>query len=349
MKHRRTQEEFVLPGIFLSEDRHKLAMRESLDTAELLADDGQVFSALHMNRDFTASGDRPLLVSLNAMFNSVLTEEQKYASFQLASFFENHPIVKLDLPAHGSSDRLSQAQLDEIHNGGGLSKVGEAQAQAIHRKFPDARKAVIIGESVGGRLSFEVAASLKQREVEPLAVIAFEPVGMEKRRSVDVAWSFFVTETELTSRNYRNRGPFRGENFIYEAVLDGFRNEIRSTGYKAPSANSISVKAFNKDRNYLKFLFKDSPLASDTGRLALEKLAEVSPGTYTRIVVGGLSTMCRWKNIGEWAMAFQEASFHQTEFDVWLDDSHGMTLAPQQPRVASSISRVLKSKRILEK
>jgi hypothetical protein len=108
----------------------------------------------------------------------------------------------------------------------------------------------------------------------------------------------------------------------------------------------MQLSVFRTDPRLAGMLFARSPLAADTGRQALEEMMESFPEIQARLVVGGLSTICRWRKFALWSGRVQAAYPERFAIDVWPWDSHGVALAPQQPRLVSSLESIVEQAEI---
>lgn len=320
----------ITPYWFEDPARHDLAMREVAETLVLIGENEQRFSAIHVNRDFT---EKPPIISINAMFTGANSPEQKYAAYQFAALHPDRSVIKIDVPAHGYSDKLTHEQYREIIGKRTLTLVANSQFQAISTRLPDLKEIVAVGDSLGGRIGFDIVKSAHEKEVHTKNLFAFDPVGLEKRLSVGVSTSYFLSEYFKSKRIYDNQNMLLSHNQAYE---DKFKSELTRVGFE----NDFSMPAvFKKDPRFIGFLFFRSPLASDTGAEALEECILIEDQLKANIVIGGLSGICRWNKIQSWANNMEAISSGRAVFNVWQGDSHGMALAPQQPRMAQYIKQ----------
>lgn len=316
----------VEPFWFHDPERHAVAMREATEPLTMEADDGQRFSGLYMNRDFTTE---PAIVSPNAFMTASHTPEQMYRAYQYAAAFPEHPVLFVDMPSHGHSDNLTDAQWQEIMELCQLDGVAEAQAQAVRRQLPDAQAAIMPADSLGAQVASDMARSIGELDMQPLLLAGFDMVGMEKRSSLGVAATYFVGEA-VRSRVHYHGNP--AHHLLNDAFELRFRREVEKTDYE-PDFKMYDV--FRRDPRLLSFIVANSPLAGDNALPSLEQTLETNPQLAAALVIGGKSGICRWRRIGPSVLGLEQKFPDRLTHDVWPDDSHGMGLAPQQPRMAA--------------
>lgn len=319
-------------------ERHEVAVREVSEVLTGETEDGQRLSYLHVNRDFETE---PPIICIGSMFVDSGMAELKYAAYQRAATFPDRSILLLDLPAHGQSDALTDAQYSEITVSRGLTRVARAEAEIAKRRLPDITQTVVYGESVGARVALDFAQKIGEIGVEPLAVLGVEAIGLEKRLSVSVSGSYFLAEPRMHQVLYRDKGDYKIQNSTYEAAFQDFKAELTRAVNFDQNILKMQLRVFKTDPRYITMLFSNSPLAADTGRQSLETLLEDQPKLPVRLVVGGLSRICRWRHIHEWAENLQANQPERLRFDVWPYDSHGVALAPQQPRLTATLKEVI--------
>ena len=323
----------IEPFRFTDQERHDTALREAIETVIFDTEDGQQFSGLHLNRDFS---DKPAIVRRNAWMSSVLAPEQKYAGYQYAAANPEHPIVILDMPAHGYSSKLTKLQRKEILDTGDLGLIGAAQSESVVRKLGGVKELIETGDSLGARIAADAARKAGELGVRPLALIGFDMVGLERRKSIAVAKSFFITEWLQSKRLYKEN-PATQE--LEQAYEEGFKTELENAGFNG-GFNMVDI--FRRDPKLLSFVVYKSPLATDSGVEALEKLLAAEQQIVVSLVVGGMSAICRWHKIQPTAERLERVHDGRIQFDVWPEDAHGMGLAPQQPRMAAYVSARVK-------
>lgn len=308
--------------------RHAMAMREVAESVTLTADDGQEYSGLYVNRDFSGSG-KPAIVSPNAFMEASNTPDQKYRAYQYAAANPEHPVVLIDLPSHGRSDNLTDAQRKEMLEEHRLSGVGAAQAQAVRGLLPDIKQIVVPANSVGALVGADLARTSGELDMKPLLFVGFDMAGLEKRSSIGVAASYFIRESMRSQTHYRQNPDYHLLNDSYELR---FKQELAKLehdgGFSMPDV-------FRHDPSFLSMIIADSPLASDGGVAALEKALDTNPQLSAILVVGGMSGICRWRKIAPTVLHMEAGYPDRLAHDIWWGDSHGMGLPAQQPRPAA--------------
>jgi pimeloyl-ACP methyl ester carboxylesterase len=322
----------IEPFWFEDSERHDTAMREAVETLVLTTDDGQRFSALHLNRDFS---EKPPIVSLNAMFTGCNSPEQKYKAYQYAAANPERPIVALDMPAHGYSDRLTDVQYWEIIGRSGLTAIGCSLAEVLRGRLEDAQEMVVVGDSLGARIGFDFTDQASDFGFETSNIFGFDPVGLEDRSTLAVNVSYFAKEA-LRSRRLYTSEPNDRLNYGYETV---FKRELAKRGFE----NNFSMMGvFRTDPRILRFLVAGSPLAPGTGITSIKRMLLRQQSLTANMVVGGLSSICRQREVVPALEQVEDELFgDRLQHEVWPNDAHGMGLAPQQPRMAAFVRDML--------
>jgi pimeloyl-ACP methyl ester carboxylesterase len=331
MSATRYDPENINPFWFEDPERHETAMREAVETLTLTADDGQQFSALHLNRDFS---EQPAIVSFDAMFTGCNSPEQKYAAYQYAAANPDRAVLKIDMPAHGYSDALTDRQYKEITGAHTLGLIARSQAEALRRRLPDAEGIIAAGDSLGARGALDFAQQAAGLGFQTLKMIGFDTVGLEERPTPAVSFSYFLREWRRSRQLYYNDA----NQHLSDAYEGKFKEQLAEYGFE----NDFSmVEIFKRDPRILGFVFVNSPLAANTGAESLEEALESQAELTADLVVGGLSSICRWRKIKPLAEHLEETFPGRVSFDIWPNDSHGMGLAPQQPRMAAFVKDTL--------
>jgi hypothetical protein len=321
----------VEPFWFDNPERHATAMREAVETMILTADDGQRFSALHLNRDFS---DRPPIVSIASMFSGCNSPEQKYSAYQYAAAHPDRGVLKIDMPANGYSDALTDDQYKEIMNSQTLTRIAKSQATALRSHLPEAGDIIVVGDSLGARDGMDFVLGASTLGFHALKLIGFDPVGLEDRPSLNVSFSYFVREWRKSRRLYYNEANQR----LSEAYEDAFKKQLAEHGFES----DFSVaEVFRRDPRIRDFVFAKSPLATDTGVKSLETMLESQRDLTADLVIGGLSTICRQHKVVPMLEHLEEVFGDRLTHSIWPNDSHGMSLAPQQPRMAAFVKDTL--------
>lgn len=312
---------------FEDPERHQTAMREAVETLVLTADDGQRFSALHLNRDFS---EKPAIVSFDAMFTGCNSPEQKYAAYQYAAANPDRAVLKIDMPAHGYSDALTDRQYKEITDDHKLKGIAQSHAEALRRRLPEADDVIAVGDSLGARGALDFAQVATNLGFQTLKMVGFDTVGLEERLTPAVSFSYFLQEWRKNRKLYYNEA----NQHLNDAYEDRFKGQLAEYGFE----NDFSMtEVFKRDPRILGFVLANSPLAAKTGVESLKTVLENRPDFTADLVVGGLSSICRWRKIKPLAECLEKTFPGRVSFDVWPNDSHGMGLAPQQPRMAAFV------------
>ncbi|HVV67071.1 MAG TPA: hypothetical protein VHB72_03305 [Candidatus Saccharimonadales bacterium] len=316
--------EIVVPFRFEDEERHQIAIREAGEVLRFEADSGQGFSGLHLNR----GAGKAVVLKLNAFAEASNNPEQQFIAYQNAAANPDKEFVMLDLPSHGYSDNMTRPQRKEIAATGGFSQVGEAQAEALRNRLPNAAAATT-GASTGAIAVADVARKAAELGVEPVGVIGYEMLGLEKRPSPVVAFNYFVRETLKTSKLY-------GENNWNEAgykAFDAFKWDLQQAGGVDP--NYRIYRMFQRDPRFLTYIFHNMPMASGQGLYAFERFMDEQPTAMASLVFGGLSAMCRWRKLQTPLGMLQQRYPGRLLVGLYPDDSHGMNFYPESPRIAA--------------
>lgn len=314
--------ENVIPFTFDDPARHDLALRESLDLVRLSSHGGQEFSGLHLNRDYT---ENPVIVRIGSMNSSSTTDAQKYIAYQYAAAFPENPVVAIDLPSHGQSDRNTLAQRYErlVEKSGSLT--AHAQAEAIANRMIASDEFIIIGDSFGAQLVPDVATKIGGMGLKPLAIIGFDMSGVN---------NFNTCKTFLRLNKARKQGHdayHRGEaNIALDNTFEDFCTELGKI-----SLNEMFYSPFNigkRDPLFTALTLLRPSTNSENGLEALEKSLELNDEMLAAMVSGGLSRICNWSLIKDKVINISEATNGRLDWQVWPNDSHSMSIAPQHPR-----------------
>lgn len=301
-------------------ERHDIAMREAVDTIRLTGEGGQQFSGLHLNRDHSG---KPAIVRFGAWLSASNGPEAKYAAYQYAAANPDHPVLLVDMPAHGLSDRATSEQRREIFLSRRLSRIASSQAVAVSNRLPSASEVILLGDSLGGRVAPDVAIQAGRVGLKPVMLLGFDIAGVDERPSLGIAKAFFVDEAK-TQRNYRQGADNERLDKAYEV---GFKQGlVKDESYKLYSV-------YFKDLALIALIFARSPLASRSGFDSIEEALSVNPELLAAFVSGGLSKISRLAKI-QHEIDQLTARQPRLTWDVWPNDSHSMGLAPQQPRFA---------------
>lgn len=313
-------------------ERHQSVMRECIEPVVFRTRDGQNLSGLHLNRDFS---QLPTIVRIGAWLHSVNSAEQKYTAYQLAATNPENPIVLVDMPAHGNSDALTYNQKKEVFCRQSISRIASDQADAVSA-FMDHNGIVLAADSLGGLASLDFARRMKQNGEDPQLIAAYDIVGFDKKLSISMAKKFLVNERKLQGRYHCGEHNQR----LDTSYEDNFIGELKRSGCE-PQYDQLDV--YRKDPSLALLLFARSPVASSKGYKALERSLEVSPDMKVNLVFAGLSRVSRWQKIQPQIQSLLRKYSDRLTVEVWPDDSHSMSIAPQQPRFAQHLRALMTS------
>lgn len=322
------------PRQFEDPERHRIAMREAIETVILTGENGQKFSGLHLNRDFT---DQPAIVRLGGWFEDVEGDGLKYTAYQYAAYNPENPVILIDMPAHGQSDSLTAPQRRQIVRTGKVSGVASSQALAASSRLEESEDVVVVGESAGGMLASTFAIKMGKLGLKPLAIVGFEIAGVDKRPSLGLAASFLI-DGHFMQRMYHKGPDNKRLDRAYE--LD-FRQELARLG--GESRSSSLMRIFRVEPTYMGFLVVRDPLASDGSFEDIEQAMDLNPDMKAAFVSGSLSRIGRWKKIEPQVDRLLLYYPGRLSWQTWLNDNHSMGIAAQQPRQAKYTRAVIDS------
>jgi pimeloyl-ACP methyl ester carboxylesterase len=312
----------IEPFRFEDPERHAIAMREVSEVLLFEGEGRQKISGLWLNRDFS---EKPAIIEPDQMFSVSTTDEIKYIAFQQAAAYSEHPVMVLDMPAHGHSYNLTSAQRREIFLQRRLGLLARSQATAVRNRLPETKQIILTGKSLGARVAPDLAQEAAKLDMEPLLIVGFEMVGLEKRLTANVSAAYFINEVIKTRRKYMQNPKF--QSFI-KAYEEQFLQKLPEPG---PNTFKEMRDVFKHDPSLLLFLLARSPLASDTGVESLERAMDSNKNMSAALVIGGLSSICRWRKIAPTMEHLKHEFPQQFSYDIWPNDSHGLAWAPLQP------------------
>jgi hypothetical protein len=320
------------PFGFNDPERHANAMREVSEVITLTGDNEQRFSGLYVNRDFSSA---PLIAEPSQMFASCKSDEVKYIALQQAAANPEHPILIWDMPSHGDSYNLTPEQRRQIYIDREMGLLAHSQATAIRNHSSGFNKLILTGKSLGARIIPDLAIEASQFDIETQMIIGFEMVGLEERLSASVGAAFLITEAIKSRKNYTNNPRYSQ---LFKAYEDGFKKDLRKY---SPEDNYKMISVYENDPSLLLFLLARSPLAADTGQKSLEKALDKDQNLQVSLVFGGLSSVCRLRKIQPVVDAIKRDFPDRFNYDIWPNDSHGMSLAPLQPQISKYTKKCL--------
>lgn len=319
--------ENVEPRQFADPERHQTAMREVAEPVLFAADDGQRFSGLHLNRDFSSN---PIHVRLNSMFGDSSRADQQYIAYSLAAAFPDKQIVIVDQPSHGSSDNLTEAQAREIKTSGSLTLVGQAHVQALRNQIPNAGLISASGEALGARMAIEFAAEAPTRDFESDHLFGFDTVGLETRFSPFLGFGYLGNVLRSRSRY----GKTDAHKMLKSAFEEEFIPELEKYGPAQTTTVRHEAGVWKRDKSLFTFLFRNSPLANDHGLESLVKALEQNDLMEAHLVFGGLSAVGRYNNRVSKKLEVLDRHFdHRIDAQIWPNDDQGIGYAHQHPRL----------------
>lgn len=313
------------------EERQRTLLRELGERVMFYTDSGQAISGRYVNRDFWSN---PLGVVENAFLGASNTAEQLYELAQQAITLPNNPHVMLDMPGHGESDRLTSGQRLETLTTGKVSLIGYAHAEAVRNYFPNAYAIFATGASLGARALPDFAIRAGQLDMKPFLVAGFDPAGFDSRRSICMAKAFFVSEHKKQRFYHVGDANARLDEF-YRL----FKADLGSKGFSDLDYDASAV--FKKDPGVGIFIVARSPLASDTGWESLSRSLDANPEMAVSFTSGGHSNICRLDQVAPKAAEIQCAYPSRFRWDVLPNDSHSMSIAPQQPRLKKRLGELV--------
>lgn len=298
---------------------------------------GQKFSAIHVNRTFSAEG-RTTFVRLNSLFGSTANADQQYIASQYAAAFPDHGYVSVDLPAHGASDKLTKEQRKDItNNGGSLKKVAEAQVEATLDLVPELKDIVVTGEAMGELFATEFAIQAAAKGVKVRQLFGFDPIGLEDRSPIKLAAGYLGRAQKSRSERSKQVDD-AGEQELEDAFSKDFLSKVDKYGptYVASRAGHAGLMA--KERTILWLMFKKSPITRSIGMRALDEAMSNMPELKTNLVFAGNSVVGRLTDPVQTKLdVLKKASKDRLQYDVWPYDNQDIGLARHQPRLIKYI------------
>lgn len=324
--------EAVEPVWFSDAERHEIAMREVSEQVYFTSDSGQRFSGLHLNRDY--AGISTPIVQLGSFMGASKTPDNRYRAYQYAVAEPERQFVILDMPSHGSSDPMTDAQRQETFRSKKLSKIGQAQAEGVRRFMPEAGSLIVTGDSLGAQIATDFTQHAPSLDLQPELLVGFDMAGTENRLSVSLSASYFIGET-IIGKQY-HRGP---DNMKLESHLQRFRDELNARGVTDTAFDPLAT--FKSDPLIGLFTIMRSPLANDAGLEVLDQALSENESLIAAMVSGGLSKVCRWQKIADKVQDLNVRYGERFSWDLWPNDSHTMGIGSQQPRMALFVSEVI--------
>jgi hypothetical protein len=314
--------ENVEPYRFDSAERHSTALREADEVITMDGPNGQSFSGLHLNRDFS---EGPVIVRVGSMNSSSTTGAQKYTSYQYAAAFPESPVITIDLPSHGYSDRHTVAQRTEriIKKSG--SRTAAAEAEAVAAYMDSSSEYIVSGDSFGAQLVPDFAIKLGELGVSPRLIFGFDMTGV----------NYFNTRQTFVKMNKARKAGHsayhRGAaNERLDEAFDAFCEELDQFGENERVYNPFHVG--KRDPVFTLLSVLRSATNGEAGMDALERSMELNDQMVAAMVSGGLSRICDWRKIEPRVDGLKQKFGDRFTWEVWPNDSHSMSIAPQQPR-----------------
>lgn len=334
-KYERYEPAAISPFEFADQQQQEDVLREATEQRLGVAENGQHFSGVHVNRAF---GGQSLIYRPNSLFGSTANADQQYIASQYAAAFPEQGYLSLDLPAHGASDRLTKAQRREISKSdGSLGSVVNAQFEAALDLVPDLQNVILTGEALGELFAVEFAAQAAAKGIRVRHLFGFDPLGMEKRSPVALAGSYLGNAQK--SRNQRKHQSNEvGEQALEDAFSKVFVPRVEQYGPIKAATQAGHAGLMARERTVVRLMLKKSPITRDTGMQALETALDTQPDMRADFVFAGRSVVGR---LTEPVRAKLEAMHHETDsrvqFSEWPDDNQDIGLARHQPRLVTYV------------
>lgn len=315
----------VLASEFENPSEHQIRLAGELnDLQTIIAENGQEFSALWLNRDIQSQTEdvrRPLLLMSGGFLSSFVTLDGKYRAYHMARQFPDHQILAFDQPGHGHSSRFTKEQRHAMSMGD-ISDVGW-QLYTAAQDFIDADTVSEVygkGESFSSRVLLEIARASRGRVLQLGKLALFELPGAEGDRRVDIHLSYFGFEWFRSS--------------YYGAKIKWWKDHKQAFGqfieeYSGHALPKSPRSFFLKDPQMAASNFKNSILGYGTGQAVLEQLVQDGVG-----VVRTTATKGRIDNLAHAEMC-RRAMREETNGMAWgqialLHESHdGSGFAPR--------------------
>lgn len=310
---------------FSEPERHEAALRELDEPAFVIADSGQSFSGLFLNRDQT---DETPIVVVGAFLTSSKTPDQMYTAYQYAATNPDRRVLLIDMPSHGMSSPMTSEQISEIYKTRTIYNIGSAQAEALADFMPDTPDFILAGDSLGARVAPDIATRLGRMGLKTELMVSFETVGIQKRLSVATAWDYVVGEHLIKPKLYNNPANDR-----LEANLDEFKADLEAAGVETEAFSPLPV--LKSDLRIGSMFLVRSPLSTTTGLRAIESAMDENPQLEAAFVSAALSKVSHWRKVEPAVKAMAERYPERLRWDLWQSDSHSMGLSTQQPRHAA--------------
>jgi pimeloyl-ACP methyl ester carboxylesterase len=264
------------------------------------------------------------------MQSSSTTEQQKYSAEQLAAANPEHPIVTIDLPSHGRSDRLTLSQRTEMVLGKSVAKVANSQAEAVVNYVGDnADQYIVTGDSLGAQLIPDFASKLGLLGLTPVLCVGFEMTGIDSYSSFGSAIKQYITNEGIGHQNYHTGK----DNIKLDTAYERFKHELAAAGYDDALYSRFAL--WQRDPLFVASMFVRPPSSSESSWTALENALNDNPGMAVALVTGGLSKLCDQSLIKPKIAKFNKTYGERLVWDLWPHDSHSMSIAEQQPRAAA--------------
>ena len=323
----------VEPFEFRDPERHELAMREAMDVLMVVDPKAhQEFSALLMNRDYIAPNTVPILVP-GQYIGSVINPERKYEAYQLAAAFPNRPILLLDLPGNGRSDRFTEPQRQEILSDRRISRVARALLNGAKTQFSNATEIDVLGTSLGGLASLEMVAQAGQLDLKPRNFVGHEVVGLdENRHPIGLMYGFLWVDYWDNKNRYQKDAA--GERL--RQGYQGFIDELEKYGYR--DGQYLNDGGFYQKEGYrfpARMMLFHSPIATTAGLAALELTLNQHPDFRAGFMNAGRSAVNIWPHIEPEARRLLSQYGDRLVWQLWPEDGHSVGTAPQLPRLTA--------------
>lgn len=327
----------VTPFEFADPAQQADVIKEAVEQRLGEAENGQHFSAVHVNRAFSDGGGATF-VRLNSLFGSTANADQQYIASQYAAAFPEHGYLSLDLPAHGSSDRLTRDQRKAIgKNGGSLESVAAAQVEAAVDLIPNLSDIIVTGEGVAEALAVEFATQAAKRGITARHLFGVDPLGMEDRSPFALAASY-LGNAQKSRNERRSEADDAGEQALEDAFSKVFVPQVEAYGPVKTATQVGHAGLMAKERTVVRLMFGKSPFTRATGIESLEAALEAQPELKAHLLFAGQSVVGRYTEpVQENLAALQREHDGRVQVDVWPYDNQDIGLARHQPRLVHYI------------
>lgn len=325
----------VQPFEFADSQQKADVLQEAVEQRLGEAENGQHFSAIHVNRAFT---DNPVFVRMNSLFGSTANADQQYIASQYAAAFPENPYLSIDLPAHGASDKLTKEQRKAItKTDGSLETAADAQIEAAQNLVPNLKDVVLTGEAMGGLFAVEFAARAAAKGIRVRHLFGFGVLGMENRKPLVIAGSYLFNAQKSRVQRHREANE-AGEQKLEDAYSKVFIPEIEEYGPTKTATQVGHAGLMARERTVARLMLKKSPLTRDVGVRALGAALKTQPSMKTNFVFAGNDVIGRLTpQVEESLRNLNKSTGARIDVNVWPDDNQDIGLARHQPRLIKYI------------